>query len=131
MNRPEEQQRAMRDLVLTIVTDHYLSSHDFNGLPGAALLAVVGEDECRPIVEELIGEELLSLNFGNYHPNPHIKAFPARPADEQVAMLRDRGLEAACLYPERRHLETVVQQERYQGQPYALALALGGPELSY
>lgn len=131
MNRPEKHERAMRDLILSLVTDHYLTSHDFNGLSGGELLAVVGEGEYRPIVEDLIREEFLSLNFGNYHPNPYIKAFPARPADEQVAMLRERGLDAACLYPERRHLETVVHQEQYQGRPYALALALGEPELSF
>jgi hypothetical protein len=119
-----------RELILSLATDHYLATEDFNGLPGQVLLDSLGE-ECPPIVEALIREELLSLNFGIYHPNPHIKAFRARPADEQIATLRERGLDAACIYPERRHLERVVDQAPYQGRPYTLALALGDPELAY
>jgi hypothetical protein len=120
-----------RDRILGLVTDQYLVGEDFNGLPGDAVIVAGEPAECIADVEDLIREELISLNFGNYHPNPHIKAFPPRSADEQIATLRERGLGAACIYPERRHLELVVDQRAYQGRPYTLALALGQPELAY
>ncbi len=119
-----------RGLILSLTTQHYLATEEFNGLPGYELLREDGL-ECLPILEELIREGLVSLNFGNHHPNPHIKAFRAQPANEQIATLQERGLDAACIYPERRHLEQVVDQTRYQGRPYTLALALGAPELSH
>lgn len=127
---PRSKISVMREAILALVTDHYFSSGDFNGLPARVLIEQFGE-ECRPILEGLIREGLLSLNFGNYHSNPHIKAFRARPVDEQIATLRERGLGAACIYPERVHLEHVVDQAQYQGRPYTLALALGEPELAY
>lgn len=49
----------------------------------------IGEPECTAVFEELIREQLISLNFGNYHPNPHIKAFPARSAQSSVWPLGD------------------------------------------
>lgn len=121
---------AARDLVLGRTVEHYLASEDFNGLPGWELIREMGVG-CVLLVEDLVRERLLSLNFGNHHPNPHIKAFRARPVEEQIATLRERGLDAACVYPERRHLEQVVDPIRYQCRPYTLALALGEPELSH
>jgi hypothetical protein len=122
---------VVRDLVLTRVTDHYLATEEFNGLPGRTLLAEIEQAECLATVEELVREQLISLNFGNYHSNPHIKAFPARPVDEQIATLHERGVQNACLYPERTHLEGAVNRTRYEGRPYTLTLALGEAELSY
>src|ERR1700728_3948535 len=119
-----------RELILSLATRHYLATEEFNGLPGDEPLREMGTHHL-PIIEELIREGLVSLNFGNHHPNPHIKAFRARPADEQIATLQVRGLDAACIYPERTHLEQVVDRTRYQGRPYTLALALGAPELSH
>jgi hypothetical protein len=121
---------AAREVVLARAAGRYLASEEFNGLPGRELLEEMGEG-CLPVVEDMVCEGLLSLNFGNYHSNPHIKAFRARPVEEQIATLRERGLEAACIYPERRHLDQVVDQARYQDRPYTLALALGEPELSH
>lgn len=40
----------MREAILTVVTDHYLSSGDFNGLPARVLIKQLGA-ECRPILE--------------------------------------------------------------------------------
>jgi hypothetical protein len=75
-----------------IASSHYLSTEEFNGLSARQLIDEVGEAESTAAVEQLVSEGLISLNFGNYHPNPHMKVFPARSPDEQIAAIRERGL---------------------------------------
>jgi hypothetical protein len=47
---------------------------------------------------------------------PQARAFRARPVAEQIATLLERGLDGAGIYPERRHLQQVVEQAQYRGQ---------------
>jgi len=111
------------EALLVRVVDHYLSSRDFNGLP-------VDEDMDVDVVAALIASGHLSLNRGDRHPNPHIRAFASEPIKKQLAKLKKDGL-AGCLYPEPEHLEKVVDRTKYQGRPFTLRLALGAPELSF
>jgi hypothetical protein len=122
---------VLRNQLLALVTARYLASEEFNGLPGDFILCEFEEGEVLQVIETLVRENQISLNFGNFHPNPHIKALRARPAEEQIATLRKRSLGSACVYPERPHLETVVDQQTFNGRPYILALALGGAQLSH
>lgn len=120
-----------REQILIRSTEQYLGSQQFNGLMADSLLNEFDEAAIRQAVESLIREQLISLNFGIYHPNPHIKALPPQSPEEQVAMMHERGMRGACIYPERAHLVRVVDQRTYQNSPYTLALALGDAQLSY
>lgn len=109
--------------LLERLTRHYLSSRDFNGL-------AVGDATPIVTVRELIERGLVSLNRGDQHLNPHIKAFEAESIDEQLRKIDTHGLEG-CIYPERVHLEKIVDAQKYGGRPFTLRLALGEPQLSF
>jgi hypothetical protein len=116
------------DELLAVVTNLYLSGRDFNGYP-VRNLGLTRED-VEALLVPLIEEELISANFGTYHPNPYVKAFPADPVADQLDRLADlEDLTHLTIYPEAKHLEAVVNRDDYAGRPYTLRLALGGAEL--
>jgi hypothetical protein len=135
--------------LLERVTEQYLGSRDFNGLPVYALVeseppADLQElilqmseepespaDETVDLIKGLVEDGLLTVIFGDVHPNPHIRAFPDEPKDVVLAKLSGANLRYACLYPTARHLQTVVDPADYAGRPYALELALGGATLRH
>ncbi len=108
---------------MAAVTAKYLGSNDFNGLPATKDMPV-------GVVADLIKGKLVSLNRGDRHPNPHIKAFEPEPVEEQLKKLGEQGA-AGCLYPEKAVLEKAVAPAQYQGRPFTLRLALGEPQLSF
>jgi len=112
-----------KESLLAAATAQYLESTDFNGLP-------VEDDTPKELVTELITEGLVSLNRGDRHPNPHIKAFDPEPIEEQLQKIKENDLDG-CLYPEPRHLQDVVVPSDYAGRPFTLCLALGEPQLSF
>lgn len=114
------------DQLLARVTDFFLSSSGYNGLPARSL--EVAETK---LLAQLVEGELVSIVFGDRHPNPHILALPPEPAKKQVDQLVASGVTNACLYPTRRYLEGVVDPGAYEGRPYTLLLALGEPQLDY
>lgn len=76
------------------------------------------------MLRELIAEGLVSIPV--LGPNPHVKMFAAAPADVQIKVLDQiTDLTHLTAYPERRHLETVVEDGTYEGRPYTLRMALG------
>jgi len=66
-----------KDDILRKITEFYLDPRDFNGLPVRNIVQdfKVEETELKNILASLIREKEISLNFGDTHPNPHIKAF--------------------------------------------------------
>ena len=116
------------------VTHFYLQSKAFNGMSLSALSLALGikPDQIASVVEPLIADGRLNLNFGDRHPNPHIQAFPPEPAPTQIKKL---SLAAAfahvCAYPSQDHLATVVHNSQYPGEPFTFRLALGEPQLSF
>jgi len=134
--------------LLARVTRFYLESRDFNGLPTpephsahpdiATLIAEFLPESERPApprfsttdVKFLIEEGLVSLNRGDRHANPHVKAFPPEPIDEQLRKIDEGGL-VGCLYPEPKHLQKTVDQAKYADAPFQRLMALGEPCLSY
>jgi hypothetical protein len=111
------------------ITRHYLESGDFNGTSVRTLTS--SEDEQRQIARDLIVAGLVSINLGDRHPNPHIKAFSAEPPEEQLKKLETADLTHACLYPTPQHLATIVSVASYSGRPFTLRLALGDAQLDY
>jgi hypothetical protein len=115
------------EAILEAATNFYLKSHDFNGMP---IRDVLGSgSEILTALEHLILDGRISVVFGDRHPNPHIQAFDPDPTDEQIEKLHG-DLTHACVYPTRKHLSLLVNTQEYAGKPYALALALGEPQLS-
>lgn len=147
--------------MLERIVQFYIESGDFNGMPLSRLLEESGHDpdELREKVATLVREGSISINFGDRHPNAHIKAFEPESAEEQIAKLqalnlvedvpsevircpgpegidvvinlRGGTLPHVCLYPEPAVLESRVDRTRYEGQPFTLRLALGEPHLAF
>lgn len=122
-----------KDEILRKITEFYLNSHDFNGLPVRNIVqdSKVEEIELKDILISLIREKKSSLIFGDIHPNPHIKAFWEEKEEIQIEKLQKSNLEPVCAYPSGVHLKEVVDPSEYQNRPFTLRLALGEPQLSY
>jgi hypothetical protein len=120
-----------RDKLLDKITTFYLDSHDYNGMAISRLVAIYGEAETREYLSSLVSDGLASVIFGDLHPNPHIKALPSEPEDEQRKKLDTLKFSHACVYPTPKHLQTVVDPAAFSSRPYALCLALGEAQLEY
>lgn len=120
-----------KQAILEQLTDFYLSSGDFNGLPGSTLIKRFGSDDLLRNLIELVEEDEASVVFGNVHPNPHIRALPDIPKEDQVSKLRAGELSAACVYPLQKHLQEIVDRSQYENRPYVLVMALGTPQLDF
>lgn len=125
----------MKTQLLQHVIEHYLSSGDFNGIPYASLLERLGTQEAQivPILSDLIAEDQIELIYGDYHPNPHIKAWSGRHKEEQIYKLQNSQLlNQACVYPAPKALAGISDiPVHYTGKPYSLELALGAGQLDF
>ncbi len=117
--------------LLDKITAFYLTSRDFNGAPVVDLIdGNENQDAVIAELEKLVLGGLVSLVFGDRHPNSHIRALPDHHTPEkQVELLKNADWIHTCVYPLRKHLETVIKEADYAGKPYTLALALGEPQL--
>lgn len=113
--------------LLDRVTEAYFSSGDFNGLPLHGLACPRAELE--RMVRELVQEDLISLEFGDIHPNPHIKALDPPPAAAQLEKIATLGIANACGYPTPTQLARVVDRGKYADRPFTLRMYLGEPQL--
>lgn len=118
-----------KNKLLKQITDYYLESADFNGTPMDNIKS--STQNYISTITELVKEELISLNFGDRHPNPHILAFEPELVEVQLRKTKKVGLEQACLYPTKKHLIKVVDKSKYLNNPFTLMMALGEPQLSY
>lgn len=68
----------MSGKILNEITDFYVKSRDFNGIPLTVLIERLSLSwpQLRQRLTQLIESEKVSLAFASVHPNPHIKAFP-------------------------------------------------------
>ncbi|MCU0917351.1 MAG: AAA family ATPase, partial [Planctomycetes bacterium] len=118
-----------RKSLLNETSEFYLKSGDYNGMPVSLLVERYGEMNVRDWLSELISEGLISVVFGDYHPNPHIKALPSEPESEQLGKLNTRLFQRACVYPNGKHLSEVIDHAAFAGRPFDFCLALGEPQL--
>ena len=114
-----------KDELLEKITRQYLESREFNGQPLNAF-----ESEKEHIVT-LVREGKIEINFGERHPNPHIKAFELDDKDAQISKIENIGLEYACAYPTKKHLKEVVDVNIFKDRPFTLKIALGEPVLNF
>lgn len=118
-----------REELLERVTKYYLESADFNGFD-IRNFNLSNEDIKIPIIE-LVSDGLIYVNFGDIHPNPHIKAFKDELIEKQVEKIESKDLNGACLYPTEKHLKAIVNPHDYSGKPFTLKLALGEAQLEF
>jgi len=118
-----------RENILQTVTNYYLKSRDFNGTPFNSV-SLPGDGHTL-IIRKLVRDGLLSINFGDIHPNPHIMAFEPEPIKVQLEKLKKNKLKYACLYPTKKYLDRMVNKSSYSDKPFTLMLALGEPSLGF
>jgi len=119
--------------LLDKITAQYLESRDFNGYPirSALKMGDINVDFLVQCLSNLISKGLISLVFGDRHPNPHIKALREESPEIQISKFETQNLEHVCAYPLRNHLEKVVDKSRYYNEPFKQELALGEPQLEF
>lgn len=118
--------------ILNKITEYYLSSRDFNGLPIRDLIQrKLDQSKLKDMLISLIQGDKISLNFGDIHPNPYVKALKEENSETQIDKLIRSDITHVCAYPTYSHLKEVVDTRNYEGEPFTLRLALGEPQLSY
>lgn len=116
--------------ILKEITDFYIRSHDFNGIPLIGLLRKVKCDwpELHKFLLQLIKNEKITLTFSSLG-NPHIKRFPDLSPSEQAERLQSEGPEGVCAYPTASVIQSAVNAPEYNDRPFTKRLLLGEPQL--
>ncbi len=119
--------------ILSLVTDFYLGSQDFNGIP---IWNLQNELNCdwpfvREIIKKLVKEELVGVIDEDTDVNPHIIRIGFEPVNIQISKLEKDTPKHLCIYPRPKYLEKVVERNKYNREPYKLYLALGEAKLAY
>lgn len=122
--------RSSADEILDKVVERYLTSRDFNGLPVSAIESGENPANVTRAVVELVQRGQVTIEFGDRHPNPHIKCFEEEPAETALRTLVDPETRYYALYPSRSVLASRVDKTKYEGRPYTLELALGEGQLA-
>lgn len=135
------------------VTEFYLKSRDFNGIPLTDLysFSALPEEEFKRVLIDLITKREIDLVYEGDIPNPHIKPFPAPPVSKQIEKLNEYQIGdhindqekngtrigtgehtilltvsiGCCVYPAPERLRRVVDWTAYAGRPFTLRLAMG------
>lgn len=115
------------------VVAQYLGSGDYNGLSVHHLRVAAGVDLAAivSLLRQAVEESTLSINFGDTHPNPSIRAVPDLSIDEQLARLERLRSDNFVVYPTASLLQQRVNPIEYAGKPFSLRLALGAPQLDF
>ncbi len=111
--------------ILEAITEKYLSSEEFNGYSLYEL-----KHEQKKIIA-LVQDEKIEINFGDKHPNIHIKTFELDNAPTQIKKIKDVGLKNCCAYPSKKHLKEKIYYGKYRDKPFTRKIALGEPTLNF
>lgn len=131
MPKNKSQVSDVTEDILKEVTQFYLDSRDFNGIPTRQLegkLKVDWSKLCDPL-QELISKDLVGIIFPSTDVNPHVIRVGFETT--QIEKLNKVDPHHACVYPRPKHLATVVDKKDYSGEPFKLEMALGMPQLAY
>lgn len=118
-----------RDEILKEITDFYIHSPGFNGVPYKVIkdkYHMLEENALKDALVDLIREGKVTIN---YNVNPHIKQYQDFPAAQQISVLRGNSIREICLYPTEKHLAGVLDPAKYREQPFTRMLYLGRPQL--
>lgn len=114
--------------LLKKITEYYLGSHDFNGLPVRTIDLPI--DELKKNLAELIDDGDISIRTGEGMDNPYVKRMKSQPKEEQIKSLKEvDDITHVVAYPEGDKLKKAVVPQKYKGKPYKLAVAKGIPVL--
>ena len=119
--------------ILNRITGYYLGSNRFNGLPVSSLTHDLDTSyrEISPYLVKLVKQRVVSILYGDTHPNPYVRALPDESIEKQLAKLIPQHLERACIYPLPNHLKRVVDQKLFSSRPFTLKMALGEPQYKF
>ena len=122
----------METQILKRVTEHYLSSGDFNGIPVATLIS-----QCESTVEQietalraLIESNQVVVIGPNVGPNPHILPFNGYDHSRQFESLGG-DQNHTCVYPALESQQEELSDELFNDAPYSRELAIGHGQLMY
>ena len=124
---------STKSKILATITDYYINSRDFNGCPLYFLEDnfKINEDFIQDL-SLLIEDDLIGLITSKEEMNPHVIRTGFVPKEIQIDNLMSiNEHQTYCFYPLKKHLEIVVDPQKYKYQFYRLELALGAPQLSY
>jgi len=125
---------TLKQKIKNDVIEHYLKSNDFNGISFHSLTSKYSNDESAIIsaLKELIETDDIDMEYPEYHPNPHIKAFSGIPKQDQIKRLSNiDSLRYACVYPSSSLLAVTVDHTKYVDSPYTMELLLGAGQLDF
>lgn len=125
--------RSTEENILDEITNHYLSSEEFKGLPISDLF-VEFEDDPDTILEKvsvLIENGKVCVIHAESQINPYINRTGFEPVEDQINKLTTDSSSHSCLYPSSDQLKGVIDKSQFSKEPYKLRLALGEPQLSY
>jgi len=116
---------------LRAISDSFVRSHDFNGVPARRLLAAfnVGRPELEGQLSRLLISGQISLAFASHSENPHIKRLLDLPLDAQLAQLPKEDINGICVYPAADTIRSHTELPEYDDRPYTRRLALAEPQL--
>lgn len=142
-----------RENILNEITNFYLNSRDFNGIPIEDLYkkSSLLEDKFKEEITALIKNRKIDLIYEGAIPNPHIKPFPAPAIEKQIEKLHQFQIDdhikqsaasaeasgegaikirfvqgiGCCVYPAPDHLKNKVDWKKYVSRPFTLRLAMG------
>ncbi len=120
-------------LLLSAITESFLESSDFNGVPVASLRTRfdLTHSEAIGIIESLVADGRAAILFSDSDTNPHVQRFGFEPIDVQIRKLRvSDSATVMCVYPTSSHLESVVDNSEFTDRPYTCKLRLGEPHLA-
>ena len=118
--------------VVRLVSEFFIRSHDFNGIPARDLLLAL-EIEWSVLQEELARlakDEQITLVFASRSDNPHIRRIAGPSIDTQVKLLSKEPLNGICVYPTPSVIRAIVDRPTYEDQPFTERLALAEPQLT-
>ncbi|MFC1478752.1 hypothetical protein ACFL57_04765, partial [Candidatus Margulisiibacteriota bacterium] len=120
-----------KDKILKDIAEHYINSHDFNGI---AITHLCNQEDEKPelykIIEELIKEDKITCVFSNIVTNPHIKSFPDLSKEEQVNILHSGEANLVCAYPTSQVINSFTDITEYNNRPFTQDILCGAPQLS-
>lgn len=123
----------MNDELLSRITNYYLESRDFNGISSRQLADEfkISFSDLSEYIKQLVIDDLVELRFGDGHPNPYIKAWDEYNKEKLLSLLNAKKLKSGCIYPNKKHLENIIDKNKYSGEPFRLRLVLGENQLAF
>jgi len=117
--------------ILDIVAEHFLQSHDYNGISTRRLeeILAISTEELTTHLSALILDGKVELVFGHMVANPAIKADLEMTPNEQIEVLRSGVSPITYVYPSESVLESLVDMSSYGDKPYSKELVLGHAQL--